>query len=320
VLPSSPGPVTYTVTVTGSGATPTGSVAVSDNQGGSCSIPSLASGAGSCAIDESASLSPYTVTASYSGDGNYNPGTTTLAVIANTCEANATCMTTVNSASQAVEVTATAGTTAAAVVITVAPAALDCGPRFKSVAPVATLTDGNTKTGSNLTVIDTVADLPSVKGVAVCYQPVTVPVTMPAFLAKCHKAHIVAPCYNSLTETGGSVVASLEVPGGDPRFHVGSDTPSVISVSPASPKPGKPLTIKGENLSEVTGVTIGGVAAHITKAAPTSVKVTVPAAAKGGIVVVSSSAGVALGPSVTVAATRSPRHSPNIKRDTLGTR
>ncbi len=313
-LPSSSGPVTYTVTVTGSGATPTGSVAVSDNYGGSCTIPILSAGLGSCAIDESASLSPYTETVSYSGDGNYDPGTTTLTVIANTCEANASCMSTVNSTSQAVEVTATAGTTTAAVVITVAPEALNCGSRFNSVAPVSTLTDSHLPTGSDLTVIDTVAHLPSIKGVAICYQPITVPPTPPAFLAKCHGKHFVAPCYESLTEMGGSVVATLEVPAGDPRFHIGSDTPSVTSVSPASAKPGKPLTIKGENLSEVTDVTIGGVPARITKTAPTSVKVTVPAGAQGGVVVVSSLAGVARGPSVTVAATRSLRHSPSLKQ------
>jgi hypothetical protein len=253
------------------------------------------------------------VTVNYSGDGNYNPGTTTLTVIANTCEADATCMATVNSASQAVEVTATAGTTTAAVVITVAPEALNCGSRFNSVGSVTTLTDGNIKTGSDLTVIDTVADLPSKTGVAVCYQPVTVPPTPPGFLAKCHGAHFVAPCYKSLTEMGGSVVATLEVPAGDPRFHIGSETPSVTSVSPASAKPGKPLTIKGENLSEVTGVTIGGVPARITKTAPTSVKVTVPAGAKAGVVVVSSLAGVARGPSVTISATRTP-HSSKLTR------
>ena len=88
----------------------------------------------------------------------------------------------------------------------------------------------------------------------------------------------------------------------------------MTSVSPASAKPGKPLTIKGENLSEVTDVTIGGVPARITKTAPTSVKVTVPAGAQGGVVVVSSLAGVARGPSVTVAATRSLRHSPSLKQ------
>ncbi|MGA2521317.1 MAG: choice-of-anchor Q domain-containing protein [Acidimicrobiales bacterium] len=303
-LPSSPGPVTYTVTVTGSGATPTGSVAVSDNLGGSCSIPILSAGSGSCAIDETASLSPYTVTASYSGDGNYSSGTTSLTVIANTCEADATCNATVSSASQAVEVTATAGTTTAAVVITVAPAVLNCGSGSTSVAPVSTLTDSHLPTGSDLTVVDTVAHLPSVKGVAICYQPITVPPTAPGFLRKCHGAHFVAPCYKSLAEVGGSVVATLEVPSGDPRFHVGAATPSVTSYSPASAKPGHKLTIKGENLSEITGVTIDKVPAIITKTAPTSVTVTVPAGAKSGVVVVSSAAGVAVGPPVTVSAAR----------------
>ncbi len=313
-LPTSSGPVTYTVTVTGSGATPTGSVAVSDNQGGSCSIPILSAGSGRCAIDESASLSPYTVTAGYSGDGNYSSGTTSLSVIANTCEADATCNATVSSASQAVEVTATAGTTTAAVVITVAPQVLNCGSGSNNVAAVSTLTDSHLPTGSDLTVVDTVAHLPSVKGVAICYQPITVPPTAPGFLRKCHGAHFVAPCYKSLTESGGSVVATLEVPAGDPRFHVGAPTPSVTSYSPASVKPGHTLTIKGANLSEITGVTIDGLPAAIIKTAPTSVSVTVPARAKSGVVVVSSSAGVGKGPSVTVSALRITVLSPKLRR------
>ena len=70
-LPGVSGPVSYAVTVTGSGATPTGSVEVSDDQGGSCSISSLTGGEGSCAINETASLGPYLVTAEYSGDSNY---------------------------------------------------------------------------------------------------------------------------------------------------------------------------------------------------------------------------------------------------------
>ena len=135
------------------------------------------------------------------------------------------------------------------------------------------------------------------------------------FLAKCHGAHFAAPCYKSVAEVVGQRAwPQLELPAGDPRFHIGGETPSVTSYSPASPKPGKTLTIKGTNLSEVTGVTIGGVPARITKTAPTSVKVTVPAGAKGGVVVVSSSAGAARGPSVTVAGTRIPLHSSNLKR------
>ena len=71
-LPAVSGPVSYAVTVTGAGTAPTGSVEVADDEGGACSISSLTAGAGSCAINESASLSPYTVTASYSGDSNYS--------------------------------------------------------------------------------------------------------------------------------------------------------------------------------------------------------------------------------------------------------
>jgi hypothetical protein len=64
--------VKYTVTVTGlSGLpNPTGSVVVGDGNGGSCTIVKLkASGVGSCSITES--LGTYSVSASYSGDGNY---------------------------------------------------------------------------------------------------------------------------------------------------------------------------------------------------------------------------------------------------------
>ena len=75
--PATTGPVSYSVLVTGDGATPTGSVSVSDGQGGSCIIASLRSGSGSCSITENASGSPYTMTGSYSGDANYSSGTST---------------------------------------------------------------------------------------------------------------------------------------------------------------------------------------------------------------------------------------------------
>ena len=77
------GPVSYSVTVTGSGGTPTGSVGVSDGNGGSCSIATLdGTGSGSCSIVENATNSPFTVTATYSGDGSYAgaSGTTTETV------------------------------------------------------------------------------------------------------------------------------------------------------------------------------------------------------------------------------------------------
>ena len=81
--PATTGPVSYSVLVTGAGATPTGSVSVSDGQGGSCIIASLGSGSGSCSITENASGSPYTVTGTYSGDANYSSGTSTTAETVN---------------------------------------------------------------------------------------------------------------------------------------------------------------------------------------------------------------------------------------------
>jgi len=66
----------------------------------------------------------------------------------------------------------------------------------------------------------------------------------------------------------------------------------VTGFSPSSPKAGKKLTIKGANLSEGTGVTIGELPAPIKKTAPTKVIVTVPAATQGGVVAVTSLAGV----------------------------
>ena len=194
----------------------------------------------------------------------------------------------------------------------VAPAVLSC-QNFSYLAPVATLTDTGLQAGSDVLVTDTVKGLPSKKGVVICYQPVGASPPPPVVLGQVPRVALLGACYKSLSEVGGSVVAKLELPAGDPRFHIGGETPSVTSYSPSPARPGKTLTIKGVNLSEVTGVTIGGVPARITKTAPTSVKVTVPAGAQGGVVVVSSSAGAARGPSVAVAGTRIPLHSSKLK-------
>jgi large repetitive protein len=84
-LPLSPLPVTYTVTVAGTGPenpapTPGGTVTVSDGQGGTCPSVSVVSGSATCVMTESVSSSPYTITATYSGDPNYGPsmGSTTM--------------------------------------------------------------------------------------------------------------------------------------------------------------------------------------------------------------------------------------------------
>jgi Polysaccharide deacetylase len=67
-------PVTYSVTVSEGGASPSGTVLISDGNANTCSITSLTAGSGSCVIDEPATITPDTATATYSGDANY-PGT-----------------------------------------------------------------------------------------------------------------------------------------------------------------------------------------------------------------------------------------------------
>ena len=104
-LPATPGPVSYTATVTGAGPTPTGSVTISDGQGGSCSINPLVSGSGSCTISESVASGPYTITGTYSGDSNYLGATATINV-ASSVAVNGTATT----GSDGVTATATGGT------------------------------------------------------------------------------------------------------------------------------------------------------------------------------------------------------------------
>ncbi len=76
------GSTLYQVRVAGPAgvAAPTGTVTVSDSAGGHCSI-TLSNGAGSCSINEAPSSTPYSVTASYSGDGNYAVNQVTKSVL-----------------------------------------------------------------------------------------------------------------------------------------------------------------------------------------------------------------------------------------------
>jgi hypothetical protein len=76
--PATLGTITYRVTVTGAGATPTGSVSVSDGTR-SCNIAALnGSGNGSCAFGEPAGT--HSVKATYSGNANYVTASATLSV------------------------------------------------------------------------------------------------------------------------------------------------------------------------------------------------------------------------------------------------
>ncbi len=226
-----------------------------------------------------------------------------------TCSNGPTCSTTVVTPSQTVTATGTKSTGTATVSLTVAPQALDCGSSFNYVAPVTTLTDTGLTATNGVEVTAEVRDLPSKKGVLVCYQKVEPSPAAPVLLAKCH-GRGPGPCVKSIKEEDDNVVATLVVPVNDPRFHVGGGIPEVTGLSPTTAVPGKKLTIKGDNLSEVTSVTIGGVSARIIKTAPTKVKVQVPTNARSGVVVVGSIAGVATSAvSLLVSGTRIPMRS-----------
>jgi len=213
------------------------------------------------------------------------------------CDAGTTdCSATLSVPTQTVTVAgAKPSPTPATITVQVATATLSC-QNFNYAAPVVTLTDTGLQSGTAVTVVETVAGLPSAKGVLVCYQPSGNAPPPPVLLKKCHGKKFKGACIESLVEgTGihaGSVVATLLVPAGDPRFHVGGGAPVITSFSPASPKAGKKLTVKGANLSEVTAVTIGGTPARIVKATPTKVSVIAPALAHG-VISVTSLAGVA---------------------------
>ena len=79
-LPDSPGPVRYTVTIAGGSEPLTGALTVSDDHGGSCTVTSSSEGVGSCDLTEQASQGPYTVVATYAGDGYYAEADTTLQI------------------------------------------------------------------------------------------------------------------------------------------------------------------------------------------------------------------------------------------------
>jgi streptogramin lyase len=101
-LPINPGPVTYHVGVAGGEQTPSGSVAITDGQGGSCSVTLNALGTGSCQFTEHAASAPYVITASYPGDLNYAGTSASTTVNAATASAGGTASTVSN------QVTATA--------------------------------------------------------------------------------------------------------------------------------------------------------------------------------------------------------------------
>jgi hypothetical protein len=246
---------------------------------------------------------------SFNGTVSYSNTT----VVTGCSPGTTSCTATVSAPSQSVAVSGAKLTSStASITLTVANENFGCQDVAPSVS-VATLEDTGLASGSDVTVTDTVAGLPNKKGISICYQPVTPTAPPPILLKKCHGKTFVGACYKSITEVSGSIVATMLMPVGDPRYHVGGGTPMVTSIHPTAPKPGKKLTIKGADLSEVTAVTIGGVPVTILKTSPNSVSVTVPAGVQGAVVV-SSLAGVAQAPTV-VSGASAPAHGRTSQRN-----
>jgi hypothetical protein len=176
---------------------------------------------------------------------------------------------------------------------------LNCGSskahNYDYQTAVSTVSTTNFATGQVLTVTEILGPEPSVKGVKVCYAASST-ATAGSFLPKC-KPSKKAPCLKSLVEQSGSVVATLLVPAGDPRFWAGDGALDVTSFSPARGGPGTTITIKGKNLAQTQAVVIGGAQATISPhSTDTKLIVTVPAtaAARSGLISVTGASGEAV--------------------------
>jgi hypothetical protein len=148
---------------------------------------------------------------------------------------------------------------------------LSCGAPYDYEAPITTLSTTDFNTGENVTVVDTVGDVPSTTGVKVCYAAGSAP--HGTFLVACNASDTNAPCLESLVESDDSVTATFLSPAQDPRFWTGGEPLSVKKFTPAKGLPGAKLTIKGKNLSEVQSVVIGGLQATIKSVTSTKVVV-----------------------------------------------
>ncbi|HXW33657.1 MAG TPA: beta-propeller fold lactonase family protein [Acidimicrobiales bacterium] len=209
------------------------------------------------------------------------------------CNAGVTCSAAVSSPDQSVSVTGTS-TSTTTLSLTDVVATESCGTTFSYPSTVSTLTESNFTSSEGLAVTVTQKNEATAKGVKICYQPLTGS-QAPFLLKKCKKSHPTPPCYKSITESGGSVIASFDVPAGDPRFWVGASQLGLTKFSPTSGAPGSTVTISGKSLGAVTGVTFGGteVAATNLKIAANgkSLTVTVPDGALSGAIRVTGDGG-----------------------------
>jgi hypothetical protein len=170
---------------------------------------------------------------------------------------------------------------------------LTCSGTYDYATPVSTLSSTGFEPGATVTATVTVGQEPKKKGVKVCYGASS-DATTGTFLGHCssHTAH--PPCIESLVDHDDTVVATLLVPAVDPRFWAGTGALDLTSFSPTHGAPGKKVTIKGKDLSQVTGVVIGGAQARILSRSASKVVATVPQGAVTGPISVTADSGVVL--------------------------
>ena len=242
--------VTFTATVSGTGATPTGAVTFSID--GTAGSPiTLVNGV---ATDTTSSLASgsHTITASYSGDSTYAAGGAVLTQTVNLNSSSITLASNLNpsTAGQSVTFTATVATTAS------------------SLTPTGTVTF-------------------SVDGFQEPAQPLSGGTTSFTDSSLSTGVQTVTATYSGDSNFSSSTTASGLSQTVDPA--AGGPLPTISSFSPASGGAGTVLTITGTNLTGTTVVTFtGGATASPSSVTATGVTVTVPSGAATGTVSVTT--------------------------------
>jgi hypothetical protein len=224
-------------------------------------------------------------------DGSSLAGTVAFDGSSNTapCAANTTC-TAVDGSTKEDVVASGTSSTAGSITLSQAASILNCGAKFDYTAPINTLSESTFTSSSSLTVVDVLGEMPSTHGVKICFQPLGATPPPPSFLKKCtHK--VGAPCFDSLVEVAGSVVATMQLPPNDPRFWAAGALPVAKKLVPSSGAVGATVSVKGSNFSEVVSVLVGSTPATITSTSASKIKFVVPSGAVSGYVTVVSAAG-----------------------------
>jgi hypothetical protein len=193
--------------------------------------------------------------------------------------------------STGVSVTGSSGTTSpASMSLVVNTGTLACPGGYNYASAVSTFSATGFASTAMVQVTEKVGDVPSAKGVKVCFEKSGAPKA--AFLHPCHTGTNTVACVVSVTsQYGGGVVATFMVPANDPRFWTGGAQVSLKTFSPTKGAPGATVTIKGKNLSQVVAVVMGGAQAAIKSATSSKLVVTVPSSAVTGIITVTAASG-----------------------------